>query len=623
METVAEFVDNLNQKGVKFWVEQDKLKIHSPKGIITSEVKTQLADRKAEILGFLQSKNQPESEDCHLNDQNLSIQTIGRLIGGFSADNAVEFKTPIVNPKMMAKRLKVTLKPLPKNYQNPSLINFRKDLELKLRNHGVEIVSWQQATKDFSSEIKIPFTPFKKQFKTKVVKSGISAVINVERKQELIDKIKAGIAEKAYQFYSQFILKNQKISVTRIAQLISWAELNIQPLEDPSNTQVITLTDINPEFIDANIPYQQKIPTGVNTLVRTFSEIVIGVSPSKISLLNMNLSDSIFSAQNIDEFVLNSLIPKIYVPILPLPMSRFELGKYNPIQSEFAVKLVQLGKELASTHLLPSGFKIDTVIQRQSYRDIVDWMVNGRTGVSYGFVAYVEPPKYIGSIEITQQEWINLLPVQGLNKNEIRQNKNGRKYVKMKAEKHYKYQQIPDIWVVSSRSGSNKTNLNLETDILRIGLSNTLSLQLPENINPETGDIKPSYDIYVMLGIALSAALYTPELIKNGAPIVHFHGYPSLKWFKSNHEYCTGVHNPSVPCGTYESGVFNFLGMASLSHQFDPNIQLACLVEPDHGSNFIAKDSNYLITRLKTGVQDNKIELGGKHFSSLKTGSKV
>jgi len=57
--------------------------------------------------------------------------------------------------------------------------------------------------------------------------------------------------------------------------------------------------------------------------------------------------------------------------------------------------------------------------------------------------------------------------------------------------------------------------------------------------------------------------LYTPELIKDGAPIVHFHGYPAFKWFQEN-EYCVGVNNPSVPCGTYESGVLNFLGVANL-----------------------------------------------------------
>jgi hypothetical protein len=45
----------------------------------------------------------------------------------------------------------------------------------------------------------------------------------------------------------------------------------------------------------------------------------------------------------------------------------------------------------------------------------------------------------------------------------------------------------------------------LESDIIRIGLKEKLFLQLPNGINPELVDIKPSYDIYVMLAISLSA----------------------------------------------------------------------------------------------------------------------
>jgi len=142
-------------------------------------------------------------------------------------------------------------------------------------------------------------------------------------------------------------------------------------------------------------------------------------------------------------------------------------------------------------------------------------------------------------------------------------------------------------------------------------------LQLPLGSDAKKSDIKPSYDIYVMLAISLAAALYTPELIANGAPIVHFHGYPDVDWFQEN-EYCVGVDNPSVPCGTYESGVFNFLGIANLGNQITNNVNLISLVEPDHGTNFIAGDLEYLVTRLKAGCVTGQIQLGGKNFPSLK-----
>ncbi len=609
---VSELVESLTQQGVQLSTAEGKLKINSPKGVLTPGLRTQLAEYKAEILMFLQEIGKDETEN---DPQNLSLRTIGRLIGGFGASG---FTPPVINPQAMAQKLKVTFRPLPKGYKDVAILKFRTELEQQMRSCGVQIEPWEQATKEFTYEINIPLTKWKKSVKTKVVKSGISAVIDVERHPVLVNKVKIFTVERLYQFYSRFVWKNRKLSVSKIAQFISWAEENIQPIEDPTNTQAIVLTELNQEFINPELPYQQKIPIGVNTLIRTFSEIVIGVSHTQISILNMNLSDSVFPIDSIAEFISKSLIPKIYVPILPLPLSRFEISEYNPCESNYAAKLVKLGQELAPTGLLPSGFKIDDVVRRKSHRDIVDWMANGRTGVSYGFVAFAEPPQYIGDEEITESEWQTLLPVEGFSKDELRQNKIGRRYLKTKIDNEFAFKQLPDIWLVSSRSGSNKTDLHLETDILRLGLQDRLLLQLPKGIDVAVGDIKPSYDLYVMMALALAAALYAPNLIKNGMPMVHFHGYPSTEWFIANQEYCTGVDNPSVPCGTYESGVFNFLGIQNLVNQHGNNIALASLIEPDHGTNIVAHDLDYLVARLKSGIAQGQIELGGKHFPSLK-----
>ncbi|AFY75728.1 hypothetical protein Ple7327_0260 [Pleurocapsa sp. PCC 7327] len=614
---VSELLNDLNQQGVQLWADNDKLKINSPKGLLTPEIRTKLAERKTEILAFLQQNNGTASDLCTSETQDLSLQTIGRLIGGYCR-KVTGFIPPVIDPKIMANKLKVTFRPLPDGYKKETILKFRQELERKLRDNGVQILSWEEATKEFNYEITIPFINWKKKIATRVIKAGVSAVIDVEKRPSLLGKVKIFAAELLYKFYSRFVLKNRQISASKIMQFISWAEENARPLEDPTNTQAIVLTKLNQEFIDPKIPYQQKIPIGVNTLIETFSEIAIGVSDTKISILNMNLSDSVFPVESVDEFVCKSLIPKIYVPIQPLPLSRFEIGEYEPKASIYATNLVRMGRELASTGLLPSGFKIDDAVKRKSHRDIVDWMANGRTGVSYGFVAYAEPPQYVGAVEISEQEWESLSPIEGFSRDELRQNDIGRRYIKTRIGEKYVFKQLPDLWLVSSRSGSKKTDLNLETDVLRIGLQDRLLLQVPKGIDPAAGDIKPSYDIYVMVSMALAAALYAPDLIENGAPMVHFHGYPSLAWFESKNEYCTGVYNPSVPCGTYESGVFNFLGIRNLVDRYGSDIALAGLVEPDHGTNIIASDWEYLVARIKTGVEQGQIELGGKHFASLK-----
>ncbi|MGD1921410.1 MAG: hypothetical protein ACFCAD_22480 [Pleurocapsa sp.] len=478
----------------------------------------------------------------------------------------------------------------------------------------MQIIPWSRATRDFAYEISLPLTKWKKTIKTRVVQPDISAVIDVNRP---INRFKSFVAEKIYQIYSGFFLRDGKKTIATITKLIAWAEDHtIQRLEDPTATQVIMLTELDRDFVDSKIPYQTKIALGINTLVKTFSEIAIGVSDSNISILNMNLSDSLFPRDELDRFVFQSLIPKIYVPIAPLPLSRFETGKYDPQKSLYANKLLRLSRELATTGLFPSGFKLGEVIKRQSHRDIVDSIVNGRTGVSYGFVAYAEPPQYIGDREISSSQWETLSPIAGFSSQEVRQNQAGRRYLKTKVQEEYVYKQIPDIWLVCSRSGANKTDLSPDRDILRLGLKNNLQLQLPAGIDPKQVDIKPSYDTYVMVAIALATALYAPGLIENGAPIIHFHGYPNQEWFGDNEDWA-GVEHPSVPCGTYESGVFNFLSIYNLANQNHSSINLASLIEPDHGTNIVSADLEYLLARLKTGIEQEQIELGGKHFASL------
>ncbi|MBD2770848.1 hypothetical protein [Iningainema tapete] len=611
----SEILATLTQQSVQIWVENDTLNIRSPKGILTPDIQAEIVAHKPEIMAFLRQSNVTISSHPPSPNHELSLQTIGRLIGEVGDQLNSECKQPIIDPKLMAQRLAVTFRPVPNKYKNEEILTFREELKQKLLSYGVKILPWEQATTEFRYEINIPFLNWKKGIKTRVVKSSINAVIDVDRVPSIVTQFNQFIAERLYQIYSFFIGKNQKVSVARIGQLIGWAEdCAVKYIENLTNTQVIVLTELDNEFVNSD-SYQQKIKIGLNTLIRTFSEIVIGVSHTNFSILNMNLSDSVFSRNEIDSFVLNSLIPKVYVPILPLPLSKFKIEQFDSRQSSYAQKLVSLGNQLAETNLFPSGTSLSELIKRKSYRDIVNVIVNGRTGVSYGFVAYAEPPHYVGEVEITDRDWEELSPVEGFNRDEVRQNVIGRRYLKTKIGTEYRFKQIPDIWILSARSGSNKTNLSLD-DIVRIGLTERLLLQLPLLVDPQVVDIKPSYDVYVMLGIALSTALYAPDLIRNGLPMIHFHGYPNVQWFQENEHYA-GVNNPSVPCGTYESGVFNFLSIYNLVQQ-GKNITLASLIEPDHGTNIIANDMEYLIERVKTGCQKGEIELGGKHFASLK-----
>ncbi|MEO1132052.1 MAG: hypothetical protein AAFX40_05015 [Cyanobacteria bacterium J06639_1] len=615
--TVRQLIDNLSQLGVDLRVTEDKLKIQAPKGVLTPELRAELTERKPEILALLREQQaSAETESTCVGIMGMSLQTLGKLIGGGKGDRD-NGRAPVIDPGDMARHLQVTLKPLPSGFKNETVIAFRKQLKRKLQDMGVTVVPWETATREYQYEVEVPVVKRKFEITTRVVQSHINASIDVEKPPSPVDAVKSAIADSLYALYTRFRLKGRKLSATKISQAIGWAEPNIQAVEDPTNTQVIVLTEFDYTYTSPYLPYSKKIPLGVGTLVRTFSEIAIGISDEMFSILNMNLSDSTYQAADIDNFIAKSLIPKIFVPVMPLPLSRFDIGEYDPQQSVYAEMLVRLGRDLESTGLLPDGFKLDDVVKKKSHRDIVDWIANGRTGVSYGFIAYAEPPQYDGPIDISATEWQALSPSTDLDPAEVRQTDTGRRYLKTRIQGETVYRQIPDIWLVSSRSGSKKTSLNLRRDVVRVGLQDRLLLQLPQGVNAEKADVKPSYDLYVMVALALGAALYTPEAIEHGAAMVHFHGYPAAEWFQPD-EYCAGMQNPSVPCGTFESGAFNFLGMYDLAQQAGGSFKLAGLVEPDHGTNILAGDMGYLLDRLKSGCQNGQIELGGRFFHSLK-----
>ena len=378
------------------------------------------------------------------------------------------------------------------------------------------------------------------------------------------------------------------------------------------------MMNLDPEFEDKSTTYDRKISLGLKNLISTMSEIVIGVSPSNFAIINMNLSDSLYMHSELNDFVTKSLIPKIYAPIKPPVLNRFIKGEFDSENNDYANRLAELGKTLRETDLFPEGSKFSDKIRRPSHRDVVNKILDGRTGVSYGFIALAESPKYSGPRELSKKEWENLIHLEGLNSDDVRENEKGRWYIRTVKNGGEIFQQVPDIWIVTSRSGCDKTNLNPKTDIVRIGLINgKLYLETPTGIDLSRRDIRPSFDTYVILAQAVSTSLYKPELIKDGMPILHFHGYPDPNWFSEN-EYHAGATNPSLPCGTVEAAILNFSAIYELANKNTDNASLFCLVESDHGVNILGPDKEYIVDRLKTGKASGEVVLGGKYLPSLK-----
>ncbi len=67
MKTIEEFLSNLANSDIKLWLEsQDEIRLrcNAPKGALTTEIRAELAERKAEVINFLQQSNLEVNSTC-------------------------------------------------------------------------------------------------------------------------------------------------------------------------------------------------------------------------------------------------------------------------------------------------------------------------------------------------------------------------------------------------------------------------------------------------------------------------------------------------------------------------------------------------------------------------------
>lgn len=547
----------------------------------------------------------------------LSVATVGRLISGFGQQETSLYCEPTVNLDDIVRTCQVTFRPLPKGFADEKIISIRDRLQKALLDNGVQVLPWEEALTDFRQFGFIPILNRRVHYRTRAVKSTIHAVIDVEQPNTWVRRLRIGLVEFLYRIGTFFSSSSDTHSIPTIARLSMWGEDHaVFRLQDYSKTQVVTLAQVEPALVQPDLYYRERVTFGLNILSRTFSPIVIGICSDRLAMINLNQTDTTVEISQLKSFVRNCLIPKLFIPITPMLPGQFSVGHYDPSTCDSSRTLVQLSCALKQSDLLPDGHAISNIIRRRSRRDMARAISAGRTGVSFGFIACAQPPEYVEPRQITQEQWKQCEAIPVYPENELRRHSNGRFYAKIHNRESVVFRQIPNLSIASSRSGSDKTNLKLTQDILRIRYDGLLfRIEIPDRVE-NTRDINPSYDIRVMVAQVLACALYAPERMANGLALFHFHGYPHRDWFGAK-EYFTGHQNPSVPCGTLEAGALNFRAVAELVNRHGPDFNLICIVEPDHGTNLMGPNVSYLIKRVNEGVQRDHLSLGNRYFSTL------
>jgi hypothetical protein len=241
-----------------------------------------------------------------------------------------------------------------------------------------------------------------------------------------------------------------------------------------------------------------------------------------------------------------------------------------------------------------------TALDDLSYRDrlhrrLARQYVNQRSGMSYGFVARQLPVSVKPAMERNEDKKFSELDWSRSPTRIIE----GETYTRVFVGDEECIVEVPEVWVLSTRSGCEKTDLSPEKDIVRMGLvKGDITFDLPVGVDRQ--DIQPSYDTLSILshatGNAIAASIllrqesdpvFPRDIADRGASISHWHGYPDKNCTLSGY-FTHGRNNPPVSCSTPQSAVYSLAGkITALNKSLSTNDKYRgdIHIEKYHGTN--------------------------------------
>jgi len=161
---------------------------------------------------------------------------------------------------------------------------------------------------------------------------------------------------------------------------------------------------------------------------------------------------------------------------------------------------------------------------------------------------------------------------------------------------------VPEVSVITTRSGCRKHHLDPQHDLVEIGISGGRAwLKTPAGVSP-SGGAKPSFDTLTILAHALGNAitasilmrlrpdeLFPAHLGRYGASMTHWHDYPDMEMLPEGY-YLHGAENPPVSCSTPQSAAYSLLGkIEALEQALEKGAEYRgdVHIEPNHGTNIV------------------------------------
>ncbi|MBI2610044.1 hypothetical protein HYW53_02605 [Candidatus Giovannonibacteria bacterium] len=547
----------------------------------------------------------------------LSVDAI-KIVLGIS-----EEEIPL-DPDEMAKKLSVTFYPIEGHIVSERVLDFSEKLRQTLSDLGVNIIPYEKALVSVTKSLM-----FRRYFyaflnNIKILISGIFGVQTTENyiTLKVLSKIKKGK------------------KVRKGIRIISLGEgstgnLPMDNVQSFTDSTVITILDM-PEHIDETTDFSVHFDTSFKLFAYHMTNIIIGVGEKNWILYNFNASHPIYPLDiNLKKNVLYSLIPKIAAPIRPPSLAEFTIrpevfdvdAKKN---APFVNDLVESGHILEKTGLFLQGKSIHELSFRNEFYEWVGRIhLDHRTGMSFGFLARQLPVKLpLVWSEAEAKEKFS----QKINSGEDYFFAEGKIILRFDTGFGKLYVENPEeVWVLTQRSGANKTRIDPHKDIIKMGIcKGKMMLETPRGLKL-LSYYKPSFDTKVILAHALGnviiAALlkkvkkdskFSVYLEEKGMAISHWHGYINPEHIPVGwHVY--GLENPPVSCSSPQSAIYAFQGKekAFIKSLSDNKEYLGDIhIEPQHGTNIVYTSLRELGGFLNSNK--NISSLGNKHLVNYK-----
>ena len=347
---------------------------------------------------------------------------------------------------------------------------------------------------------------------------------------------------------------------------------------------------------------QNRLNSVVKMLAWNIVQVVIYVDDDSWTVCTMNGAIIRCTYDAFVQDVFQVLVPKIAAPVVPPHASDFDvreggLDLHDPRYRAYVQDFQESGKLWADTGLMLFHTSLESLeFRNRYYKRLAAAYLDHRSGMSYGFLA--RQLALPSTVVLTMADATARFGSASAADEVIATDET--LWVKVHLPGSVFWVNVPDTWMLTTRSGCDKSNIDPHRDLVLLGLSRgTVIFATPRGVSPGL-DCKPSYDTLTILSHAAANALIagiqnmvTPAArfagtsASSGMALAHWHGYLHQAILPVD-DVVHGEENPPVSCSTFQAAIYALRGKvnafaraAAAGREFTGDAH----IEPHHGVN--------------------------------------